>query len=281
MLWFLAALGTALCFGVNNTLFKWGSHKHLSKVCIQLFFYWISFAIVLSFTLITDNFKLHLLPVLAGALIGILNANANIQMSKAFEKGPASITSTIIAMNTVIVVIVTSILFPESIPLTNWIGILVIIFAAIIIQYQPNKTTAVDYKLWILSCCLALVSVGAVGIIMKLSTYQHYSFPEILVSMYGGGAIYLTILARKEFKQIFVRKIELKIGVLVGVLNTVAYSCYLFALREGPSSVVYPIISLNCIVVLIGSLIIFKEKLKRYQLVGIILTLCGVVLTKI
>ncbi|MEK1832875.1 hypothetical protein AAAC51_39975 [Priestia megaterium] len=41
------------------------------------------------------------------------------------------------------------------------------------------------------------------------------------------------------------------------------YSCYLFALKEGPSSVVYPIISLNCIVVLIGSLIIFKERLKN------------------
>ena len=60
-------------------------------------------------------------------------------MSKAFEKGPASIKSTIIAMNTVIVVIATSLLFPQSIPLTNWIGIIIIILAACIIQYQPNK----------------------------------------------------------------------------------------------------------------------------------------------
>lgn len=95
--------------------------------------------------------------------------------------------------------------------------------------------------------------------------------------MYGGGAIYLTILARKKFKQIFVRKFELK----VGILNTIAYNCYLFALKEDPSSVVYPIISLNCVVVLMGSLIIFKKWLKKYQLVGIFLTLCGVVLTKI
>lgn len=43
MLWFISALGTAVCFGVNNTLFKWGALQHLSKVCIQLFFYWISF----------------------------------------------------------------------------------------------------------------------------------------------------------------------------------------------------------------------------------------------
>ncbi|WP_280166314.1 hypothetical protein [Priestia aryabhattai] len=105
MLWFISALGTAVCFGVNNTLFKWGALQHLSKVCIQLFFYWISFFILLLFTLIKGSFEFHILPILTGALIGILNANGNIQMSKAFEKGPASMTSTIIAMNTVIVVI--------------------------------------------------------------------------------------------------------------------------------------------------------------------------------
>ncbi|MED4241014.1 DMT family transporter [Priestia megaterium] len=281
MLWFISALGTAVCFGVNNTLFKWGALQHLSKVCIQLFFYWISFFIILLFTFIKGNFELRIFPILTGALIGILNANGNIQMSKAFEKGPASITSTIIAMNTVIVVLATSLLFPQSIPLTNWVGIIIIILAACIIQYQPNKTAQVEYKLWILSCCLALLSIGTVGVIMKFSTYQHFSVGEMLVSMYGGGAVYLSFLARKELKKLTTHKIEIKIGILVGILSTIGYSCYLFALKEGPSSVVYPIISLNCIVVLIGSLIIFKERLKKYQLIGIILTLCGIVLTKI
>jgi len=153
--------------------------------------------------------------------------------------------------------------------------------AACIIQYQPNKTAHIEYKLWILSCCLALLSIGTVGVIMKFSTYQHFSMSEMLVSMYGGGAVYLSLLARKELKKLTAHKIEIKIGVLVGILSTIGYSCYLFALKEGPSGVVYPIISLNCIVVLIGSLIIFKERLKKYQLLGIILTLCGVVLTKI
>ncbi|ADF38552.1 EamA family transporter [Priestia megaterium] len=60
-------------------------------------------------------------------------------MSKAFEKGTASITSTIIAMNTVIVVIATSLLFPQSIPLTNWIGIIIIILAACIISINQTK----------------------------------------------------------------------------------------------------------------------------------------------
>jgi uncharacterized membrane protein len=68
-------------------------------------------------------------------------------MSKAFEKGPASITSTIIAMNTVIVVLATSLLFPQSIPLTNWVGIIIIIPVACIIHHQPNKPAQVEYKL--------------------------------------------------------------------------------------------------------------------------------------
>lgn len=66
MLWFISALGTAVCFGVNNTLFKWGALQHLSKVCIQLFFYWISFFILLLFTLIKGSFEFHILPILTG-----------------------------------------------------------------------------------------------------------------------------------------------------------------------------------------------------------------------
>lgn len=281
MLWFLAALGTALCFGVNNTLFKWGTLKHLSKVSIQLFFYWISFFIILIITCLNGHLELHLFPILTGAIIGVLNANGNLQMSKAFENGPASITSTIVAMNTVIVVLATSVLFPQAIPLTNWIGIFVIVCAAIIIQYQPQKTTTSNYKLWILSCGLALVSIGMVGIVMKFGSFHHYGMEEILLSMYAGGAVYLSVLSRKELRRLHTYKTEVKVGLLVGVLSTVGYSCYLFALKEGPSSVVYPIVSLSCVVVLFGSILVFKEKLKKYQVFGIILTLCGVVLTKL
>ncbi|MEK1830573.1 EamA family transporter [Priestia megaterium] len=258
----MAALGTAFCFGVNNTLYKWGTLQHLSGVCIQLFFYWISFFIILLFSFITRNFEFHALSVLIGASIGILNTNGNIQMTKAFEKGPASITSTIIAMNTVIVILITSLLFPQSIPLTNWIGIIIILCGAIVIQYQPYKTTTTEYKIWILSCCLALISIGSVGVAMKVSTLHHISISEMLISIYGGGAIYSSILSRKEFKKLPTYKVEMKIGGLVSILSIVGYICYLFALKEGPSSVVYPIVNLNCIVVLIGSLIIFKEKLK-------------------
>jgi drug/metabolite transporter (DMT)-like permease len=281
MLWFLSALGTAFCFGINNTLFKWGTLQHLSGVCIQLFFYWISFFIMLLFSFITRSIEFHTLSILIGASIGILNANGNIQMTKAFEKGPASITSTIIAMNTVIVVLTTSLLFPQSIPLTNWIGIIIILLGAVVIQYQPKKMTTIDYKLWILSCCLALISIGSVGVAMKVSTIHHISVGEMLISIYGGGAVYLSFLARKEYNKLSTYKVEMKLGILVAILSTIGYSCYLFALKEGPSSIVYPIVSLNCIVVLIGSLVIFKEKLKRYQLVGIVVTFCGIVLTKI
>jgi drug/metabolite transporter (DMT)-like permease len=52
MLWLLAAVGTAICFGINNTLFKWGTTKHVSKVMTQLFFYLIAFFIMFLFAFV-------------------------------------------------------------------------------------------------------------------------------------------------------------------------------------------------------------------------------------
>lgn len=281
MLWLMSAFGTALCFGINNSLFKWGATKDLSKVFIQFFFYLVAFLIVLLFTLIQGNLHVSFMAMVYGSLIGILNANGNIQMTRAFEKGPASITSTLIAMNTIVVVLATALFFPESIPMLHWLGVMLMIGAVIVIQYQPNKQIRIDYKPWLLRCLFAILSIGSVGFLLKVASYERVDFLQMLVSMYGGGLIFLGLFARKELMRLAKHKTEMKIASLVGILSTIGYSCYLFALKNGPASVVFPIISLNCIVVMIAGLLIFKERLKSYQLLGMAVALFGLVLTKV
>lgn len=281
MYWLLAALGTAFCFGISNTLFKWGATKNLSKVCIQFFFHAIAFVIVLSVAIIRDDFHPTLITASIGVLIGICNANGNLQMTRAFEKGPASITSTLIAMNAVVVILATAIFFPESIPMLHWFGIALMLGAAMVVQMRPSQQVRIEYGPWLSRCAFALLSVGSVGFLMKVATNEHVDFFNMLVAMYAGGLFFLGVLVRKELPEIAKRRLEIRTGLVVGFTSTIGYTCYLYALKTGPASVVFPVISLNCIVVMIAGLLIFKERLRFHQLLGMVVALCGLVLTKI
>lgn len=279
-MWVLAAIVTMIGFGVNNMIFKVTNGKGLSKVHMQFYFYFVAFFLMGTIGLIGGIAPFNWLTVVLGAAIGILNANGNIQMSKAFEKGPASITSPLISMNAVIPVVSSALLFHEHITLWQWVGIVVMMASAIIIQYSPSKQAVdITYKPWIGRTLLSLASFGLLGVLMKTSTHLALDSLNILICMYGGGAIYLFVssMLQKEAWQ----RGEMRFGALVGCISVVAYSSYFFALQTGVASIVFPIVSLNSLVVVMLSVYFFKERLKSYQMAGILTALLGIVLTKI
>ncbi|RHW32055.1 DMT family transporter [Lysinibacillus yapensis] len=278
-MWILAAVLTMFCFGINNMIFKATSGTALSKVHMQFFFYLIAFFIILGYGLIEGFASFNTLTIVLGAFIGILNANGNIQMAKAFEKGPASITSPLISTNTVIPVLSAALIFQEHITLIQWIGILVMLASAAVIQYVPGNIIQMDYKPWMVHVLLSIGSFGVLGVLMKTSSHLHIDSVNTLFCMYAGGAAYLIItsMITKEKWQ----RIELGLGTIMGCINVIAYCSYFFALNTGVASIVFPIVSLSCVIVVLGSCWLYKERLKAYQVIGVVSALVGIVITKI
>ncbi|TSI11755.1 DMT family transporter [Lysinibacillus sp. BW-2-10] len=278
-MWIVAAMVTMFCFGINNIIFKITSGKGLSKVHMQFFFYLIALLLMLGYGMVIGLASFNLLTIVLGAIVGILNTNGNIQMSKAFEKGPASITSPLISTNTVIPILSAALIFHEHITLLQWVGIIVMLASAAVIQYVPNSDVLIDYKPWMYRVLLAIVSLGVLGVLMKVSSNLHINSVNMLICMYAGGAVYLminSILLKEKWQ----RK-ELRLGAIIGCFSVVGYSSYFFALDTGVASIVFPIVSLSCLVVVLGSCWFYKERLKMYQVVGVISALVGIVLTKI
>lgn len=277
-MWILAAVLTMLCFGINNMIFKVTAGKGLSKVHMQFYFYLIAFLLMMCYGMVTGFASFNILTIVLGAFIGILNANGNIQMSKAFEQGPASITSPLISTNTVIPILSAALIFHEQITLIQWIGIIVMMASAAVIQYVPGNGVKMNYKPWMFRVLLSVASFGVLGVLMKTSSHLHIDSINTLVCMYGGGAAYLIInsIMMKEKWQ----KTELKFGTIIGSFSVIGYSCYFFALDTGVASIVFPIVSLSCLVVVLSSCWLYKERLKLYQVVGVISALVGIVLTK-
>lgn len=278
-MWIAAAIITTISFGANNTIFKWSTNKGLSKVHIQFFFYFVAFLLTSSYGLINGKIHFNIIAILLGSLIGILNANGNIQMSKAFEKGPASLTSPLIGTNAIFPILCAGLIFHEHITLLQWVGIIVMLTSAMAIQYTPHKTSNVNYLPWIFRVILAILSFGILGILMKTTSYLQINSLDILTSMYGGGSIYLAItsfVCKEKWE-----RAEANIGSLVGIISLIGYSCYFYALKIGLASIIFPIVSLNCLVVVLAGCWIFKEKLKLYQIVGVCSAILGIVFTKI
>jgi len=278
-MWIAAAFITMVCFGTNNTIFKWSTEKRVSKVHIQFFFYFVAFILTLGFAIAYKTVQLNLLTILLGALIGILNANGNIQMSKAFEKGPASLTSPLVGTNTIFPIVCAAVIFHEHITLIQWVGIIFMLGSAMAIQYSSEKNRRINYKSWIIRVGLAIVSFGLLGILMKTTSYLHLNSLNILIAMYGGGSVYLIIcsVAMKERWQ----RSEVNVGTIVGLISILGYSCYFYALRTGTASIVFPVVSLNCLVVVLAGYFLYKEKLKGYQVIGVLTALLGIIFTKL
>ncbi|WP_047150342.1 DMT family transporter [Aneurinibacillus tyrosinisolvens] len=276
-MWLLAALTTAVCFGVNNTIFKWSTGRGMSKVNIQFFFYLTAFLLTLIYGLAVHALQPNIVSILLGAAIGVLNANGNIQMARAFEKGPASLTSPLIAANAIFPVLAAGVIFHEQIPFLHWTGILCMLGSVVVIQYTPGGAGTSEYAPWIVRIILAVLSFGILGVLMKSSSYLHIGSMDMLVAMYGGGGLYLAAGLRKQKPD----RNEARIGACVGMLSIIGFSCYFYALQSGVASIVFPVVSLNCLVVILAGCYLFKERLKLYQLFGICTALLGLVLTKV
>lgn len=261
-------------------IFKWSTGQGLSKVHIQFIFYFVAFLLSIGYGMMAGISRFNLLTVLLGAMIGILNANGNIQMSKAFEKGPASLTSPLVGTNTIFPILSAAIIFHEHITTIQWVGIILMLGSAVVIQYTPNHSGGhSEYSSWIIRIVFAIFSFGILGILMKASSYLQIDSLNTLISMYGGGSLYLAInslLAKEKWQ-----RLEVKTGSLVGLISVIGYSSYFFALNTGTASIVFPIVSLNCLVVVLGSCWLYKEKLKAYQVLGVISAVLGIVFTKI
>jgi drug/metabolite transporter (DMT)-like permease len=278
-MWIAAAFVTMICFGTNNTIFKWSTGIGLSKIHIQFFFYFVAFLITIGIDFFYGTAPINLLTILLGTLIGILNANGNIQMSKAFEKGPASLTSPLIGTNAIFPILSAGIIFHEKITILQWIGIVIMLGSAMAIQYSPARNRKTSYAHWMIRVLMAIFSFGVLGILMKTSSYLHINSINILISMYGGGSAYLAVcsfLRNEKWK-----KSEVNIGALVGLISILGYIAYFYALQSGTASIIFPVVSLNCLVVVFAGYWIFKEKLKFYQIIGVFAALLGIIFTKI
>lgn len=113
-----------------------------------------------------------------------------------------------------------------------------------------------------LSLVVALLTIAAMNLLIKAGA-------RLMEAQQAGANQSLLSMAKMVLTNPWIIG-----GMICGILNFAAYT---FALKKFPVSTAYPIMtSVSYVIVALGAMVWFSERLKTVQIVGMVLILAGV-----
>ena len=279
-MWVIFAFLSAFFAGITSILAKCGIRKTDSNVAtfirtiIVLLFSLLMVMIVGSFpTLKNLSAKTILFLVLSGLSTGA----SWLCYFRALQKGNINKVVPIDKSSTVLTIILATIFLGESITLYKTLGIIAIGLGTLMMIEKKDTENKTEEKGWLFYAILSAVfasltsilgKVGIEGVESNLGT----SIRTVVVIVMSFVMVSVTGKV-KEIKRI--DKKELAFILLSGLSTGASWLFYYRALQDGEASIVVPIDKLSILVTIAFSYFVFKEKLGKKALIGLILIVVG------
>jgi len=232
--------------------------------------------------------KASLFTVLLGVLFGAVTALQGVTNMAALQVGPLSYTTVIISFSTLISALSGVLFFGESIGLWQIIGMVLMLASFALANSGENGGKRANLR-WLLLCVVAFLATGAIGVMQKI--HQSSAFKEelnaFLVIAFGVSAslsgVVALLLRKKESGSeenrndrggmMLLFLLMLVSGVCVAANNKL--NLYLSGVID--SVIFFPVVNGGGLVLTtLASLIIFKERLRTKQWIGILLGIASV-----
>lgn len=280
-MWIGFAVGSALFAGLTSILAKCGIKKTDSNVAtairtiVVLIFSWIMVFIVGSQgTMAEVPSKTYVFLVLSGLATGA----SWLCYFKALQLGNINKVVPIDKSSTVLTLILAFVLLGEPVGLWKFIGIIgITVGTFMMIQKKEGVELKEEGKGWMLYAFLSAIfasltailgKLGITGIESNLGTAIRTAV--VLVMAWIVVAVTGKMSAVRE-----IPKNELIFIILSGFATGGSWLCYYRALQDGPASVVVPIDKLSILVTIVFSYVVFKERLSKKALLGLVLIVAG------
>lgn len=280
-MWVLFAFGSALFAGLTSVLAKTGIKTTDSDVatairtCVVFVFSWLMVFVVGSQNSITD-IDLHTWIFLI--LSGISTGASWLCYYKALKMGDINKVVVIDKSSTVISMIFAIIFLGEHFTFVTVLCIAAIAFGTFLMVYKKSQKSTKN-KSWILWATLSAVFAALTSVLGKVGVQN--------IDSNLGTAIRTFIVLIMSFLIVFIKqkqsyiksvpKKELLFLCLSGIATGASWLCYYKALKDGLVSVVVPIDKLSILVTVVFSYFVFKEKLSKKSLFGLVLIVVGTI----
>ncbi|MGN0830830.1 MAG: EamA family transporter [Candidatus Ornithospirochaeta sp.] len=279
-MWVIFAFLSAFFAGITSILAKCGIRKTDSNVAtfirtiIVLLFSLLMVMIVGSFpTLKNLSAKTILFLVLSGLSTGA----SWLCYFRALQKGNINKVVPIDKSSTVLTIILATIFLGESITLYKTLGIIAIGLGTLMMIEKKDTENKIEEKGWLFYAILSAVfasltsilgKVGIEGVESNLGT----AIRTVVVIVMSFVMVSVTGKV-KDIKRI--DKKELAFILLSGLSTGASWLFYYRALQDGEASIVVPIDKLSILVTIAFSYFVFKEKLGKKALIGLVLIVVG------
>lgn len=280
-MWILFAAGSAFFAGITSILAKCGIKETDSDVAtairtfVVLIFSWLMVFIVGSQNTINEISGKTLVFLI---LSGIATGASWLCYFKALQLGDINKVVPIDKSSTVLTIILAFILLGEPIGIYKATGVIAIgIGTYMMIERKEASENTGNSKSWIIYAFLSAIFasltsiLGKVGII-EIESNLGTAIRTVVVLIMA----WLIVFIKGKGKEIHkIKAKELIFIILSGFATGGSWLCYYRALQDGQASIVVPIDKLSILVSIAFSYLVFKEKLSKKALAGLVLITAG------
>ncbi len=282
-MWLVFAIGSAFFAGITSILAKCGIQKTDSTVAtairtiVVLIFSWLMVVITGTIGEISSiQGKTLLFLILSGLSTGA----SWLFYFHAIQIGNINKVAAIDKSSTVLTILLALIFLGEGISVEKLIAVLLIGIGTLLMisknEEKENKQSQMGLICAVLSAVFAsltsiLGKIGITGIDSNLGT----AIRTFVVLLMAWLMVFVTGKQREVGK---IEKKELIFICTSGLATGGSWLCYYRALQEGPASVVVPIDKLSILVTIIFARMVFKEKLNKKAMLGVVLIVVGTIL---
>lgn len=224
--------------------------------------------------------------LLFGGIYGLSYSACFIGQILAIKEGSVSLTALILSYSLVIPTLFGVIVYNELPSTPFYIGFVLLVVSLLFVGIPREKNTLKITKKWVIYVVIAFISNGICAIVMsryQMITNGGDSFGFMSCAMLCAVIISLVaLLISKENKKEKAIRTALYGGVC-GTINAASnLSLMILCLGAIPLSVVYPTISAGSLVIsAVLSRILFKEKLDKLGIIGVLIGVISVALMNI
>ncbi len=290
-MWVLFAFASAFFAGITSILAKCGIKKTDSDVAtalrtiIVLLFAWIMVFAVGSQNTITGIRPRYIILLV---LSGIATGASWLCYFKALQSGEINRVVPIDKSSTVLTIILAFLFLKESItPLKGAATLLIATGTLLMVWKKSTHSSDISHgssgekrRSWLFYAIMSAVFAALTSILGKAGVEGVES--NLGTAIRTGVVLvmaWLFVFARK--KQSLLRSLDRKELVFIflsGIATGASWLCYYRAMQDGLASVVVPIDKLSILITVAFSRIVFKEKLTRPALSGLVLITGGTML---
>ena len=284
MTWILMAVLSAAFAGLTSILAKCGIKKTDSdlataiRTVVVLIFSWIMVFIVGSYNTLAH---ISLTSLIFLILSGLATGASWICYFKALSMGDINKVVPIDKSSTILTVLLAIICFGETSNL--WMKLLatLILAVGIFLMVEKKSTDKVaSGKSWMIYAIFSAIFAAATSILAKVGISGVES--NLGTAIRTGVVLimaWIIVFARKKHTGIKeINKKELLFICLSGLATGGSWLCYYYAIQNGIVSVVVPIDKMSILFTVVFSYFVFKEKLSKKALLGLILMLAATLL---